>query len=190
MGKDIPVYEFDLDKVIEHAESLPDLTDQKEYYQKVLEIKKNNKTIIDHSIGDTARDFVQEINGRIEEIDEMLAENDELARTDDIVKITGKYGPTDITRIFEAMKKAKIISTKTEVTQIARIFFAKPLEQKKFQAGYNAKKNKLEKEKSNSNSQELLNFLKILIKEGFSKKDKDLEELLNHIEELQKKNIY
>lgn len=188
MVKDIPVYEFDLDKVIKHAESLPDLTDKKDYYQKVLEIKKNNKTIIDHSIGDTERDFVQEIKSRITAIDEELAEDEELAGTGSIVKITGKYGPTDITRIFEAMSEAGIISKKTEVTQIARIFFADPKKRLALEKAIHARKKDTVEAGRSSNSEELLEFTKILISKSFHKKDAFLEKLVRHIEDLQKKS--
>ena len=70
MGKNkIELFEFDIDKVLKHGIEIEDLVKRKRYYEKVLEIKKNNKTIIDHSIGDRERDFVGEVKREIEEID-------------------------------------------------------------------------------------------------------------------------
>ena len=69
MGKKrIEVFEFDIDKVLEYGTQIEDLKEREKYYEKVLEIKKNNKTIIDHSIGDRERDFVEEVRGEIEDI--------------------------------------------------------------------------------------------------------------------------
>ena len=69
MGKStIEVFEFDIDKVLEYGNKIEDLEERKKYFKKVLKIKKNNKTILDHSIGDRERYFVEEVRAEIEDI--------------------------------------------------------------------------------------------------------------------------
>jgi hypothetical protein len=105
-------------------------------------------------------------------------------------KITIKAGVTDIVRIFEAMKEAEIISKKTEVSQIADLFFNTAEDKKKFIATYNARKSDITNLDRSSNSTELEEFIITLIEKSFVNKDKVLENLVSHIEQLQKNRIY
>lgn len=99
-----------------------------------------------------------------------------------IVKINSK-GLTDIVRIFEAMKEAEIISYKTEVSQIINIFFSEPKEIMKESKIYDGSKSHIINQQSKTNSKPFTNFIKILTE---SLKDKEQEEIIKHIENLQK----
>lgn len=98
-----------------------------------------------------------------------------------LVKIIGKVGLADVTRIFEAMKQSGIISSKTEVSQIARIFFSSKEDTKSFIAKYNATKRDIVKNEANSKSDELLEFIKLLISTSFDKREHELNEIEKHI---------
>lgn len=186
------VKEFKYEDVIQHCNAIEDMEDQIKYLHCVLHEWKNNRPELDPN-GGMVPNFEERIKNDIE-IREKLILGEGTGRTEkdfqnineNIVKITGKYGPTDITRIFEAMKTANIISLKTEVPQIARIFFADPAKRKELESMLYARKRDTVEMDRNSNSQELVEFIKILIEKSFSKKENVLEELIRHIELLQK----
>lgn len=158
-------------------------TQRIEYYKNVIKILYVER-------GAFKRDMYMEDNGlkkRLEkEIEKLEEEVQGVEDERSIVKIAGKYGLVDITRIFEAMKEAGIISTKTEVSQIVGIFFNEKLEQKYNIAKYNATINNTLKKYRTSNSSELLDFIKIIVNKSFTGKEKELEELEEYISKLQK----
>ena len=89
------------------------------------------------------------------------------------------------------MKEAEIISkTKTEVSQIAEIFFSETIDKKKFEALYNARKSDTYGLGRNSKSTELEKFIMLLIEKSFSKNNKVLEMFIKLIEKLQANSIY
>lgn len=116
--------------------------------------------------------------------------NENQAGEQNINKLYITSNMTDIVRIFEAMKEAEIISSKTtNSAKIAGLFFHEPLEKKKFQAAYNAIKRDLKNNKRNSNSNELANFIKLFITVNFAKKPEVLEELSELLRNMQKNII-
>ncbi len=107
-----------------------------------------------------------------------------------VSKIKVKSSITDIVRIFEAMKAAEIISMKTSVAQFAELFFSETIDVKKYEANYNARKSEIANLGRNSYSKELENFIKIIIKDSFGKKDRVLESIIRYVEDIQNKRIY
>jgi hypothetical protein len=82
------------------------------------------------------------------------------------------------------MVQSGIISSKTEASKIARIFFTEPFEKDKFARKLTANRNDIEKSEHNSNSKELIEFTKILIEKSFNKKENVLRQLDSHINKL------
>jgi len=116
--------------------------------------------------------------------------NENRAGEHNINKLYITSNMTDIVRIFEAMKDAEIISSKTTNSgKIAGLFFHEPLEKKKFQAAYNAIKRDIKNNNRNSNSNELANFIKLFITDNFAKKPEVLEELSDLLRNMQKNII-
>ena len=103
-----------------------------------------------------------------------------------IKKINVKSSITDIVRIFESMKKAGIISSKTTTKQIAELFFTEVMDLISFEKKYNAAKSKIDNYNHSSNSTELINFIKLLTEDSFKNKDLKIEELIQYLERLQK----
>ena len=84
----------------------------------------------------------------------------------------------DIVRICEAMYSSGIISAKTEIKQIAQLFFSDPKDIEKFVSNYNSQKKKILDQDSESNDQNLIHFIKILSNrlEKF-----DIKEIIEHL---------
>jgi hypothetical protein len=134
-------------------------------------------------------DGIKKIKMHLEfDSERMLMDKNEIDN-DDIERIKILSSMSDVVRILEAKKKAGIISTKTEVKQIAKMFHTETADSFLFEKKYNATKNRLEKEKSSSNSQPLVYFIKILCEEAFHNKEKQIEEIIGHLEGLQKNII-
>lgn len=110
------------------------------------------------------------------------------SETDTGNKILIKSGLSDVVRIIEIMKEADIISARTNAVQIAGIFFSEPELKNSFDKKYTAIKSKLYRNGHASNSEPLMNFTKILIETSFGKKDHKLDELIEFIEEVQRRN--
>lgn len=178
-------FNFKREEVIKECERMVTLEEQLRYLRFVLKEKYNQPTELDYNINikPTFEDFIRaEIEYR-----EYLLKLPEKNQTG-LVKIKGKT--VDIVRIFEAMMDAKIISSKTEIPQLAKIFFVEPLEGKKFVDQYYARKDEINDIGRNSNSRELVDFVKKLIEKSFSKKEKILDELAEHILQLNKNSSY
>ncbi len=184
-----PTFNFVREQVIEYCNKKETIDDQLRYLNYVLKEKKNNPPEIDENVG-LKPSFEEYIETEIEYRKTLLESNNRADKNvAGIVKITAKYGLADITRIFEAMKEAEIISKITEVSQIANIFFAGTTGQNDFIKKYNATKGDIKNKETKSNSNELLEFIKILTTNSFAGKKEYLEKLRNHIYELQKNLI-
>lgn len=98
---------------------------------------------------------------------------------------------SDVVRIFESMIEASIISINTKVRQIVQMFFTENEKEKEtsLETNYNSTYSRIRKEKSTTTSKALVNFVKILIEKSFYNKESILEEILQHIEKLQKNVI-
>ncbi len=181
----VKTYNGDEKKIIEHGNSL-DPERRIKYYEAVI-----NDLYVVYGAFDRDKYMGENtLRNKLErEIEKANKELSSIELLGNIVKIKGKYGLVDIARIFEAMKNAGIISTKTEVSQIAQIFFTDTLERTKFITKYNSTKSDIKKNFTNSNSTELVEFVKILISSSFDKKGSELLELEKHISELQKNLI-
>lgn len=134
-------------------------------------------------------DAVQRVKQKfnITQLDDERTENfNETKNYTGIKKINVKSSITDIVRIFESMKKAGIISTKTTTKQIAELFFTEVMDLISFEKKYNAAKSKIDNYNHSSNSNELINFLKLLTEDSFKNKDLRIEELIHYLERLQK----
>jgi hypothetical protein len=183
--KKVESYNGDEKEIIKHGDGL-DPEGRIKYYEDVI-----NDLYVVH--GAFKRDLYMEessLKKKLEkEIEKAKSEISNTEQIGTIVKIKGKYGLVDIARIFEAMKEAGIISTKTEVSQIAQVFFSDALDRNKFVTKYNATKSDFKNNMTNSNSAELLDFIKILISNSLDKKKSELLELEKHISNLQKNLI-
>ncbi len=84
------------------------------------------------------------------------------------------------------MRKTEIISSKTTTKQIAELFFTAPNDIISFENKYNSAKSKISNYSHSSNSTELVNFIKLLTEESFKNKELKIEELIQHLERLQK----
>ncbi len=104
--------------------------------------------------------------------------------TGDRIKV--KSGMTDVVRIFEAMKEEGVISSKTTVKDIAELFFSEPADKYLFEKKYNSIKNRLKKDGSSSNSEELIMFVLTLCRKSFYDKEYALEKIIKSLDELQK----
>ena len=89
----------------------------------------------------------------------------------------------DVVRIFEAMRKAKITSVKQgEMKKYGNIFT-----DENFVDKYYTERRRLERDQSSSNSAELIEFIKILCESSLKDKDPEIEQIITHLELLQKK---
>lgn len=187
---EIQHFNFELEKVLGLSKKMKNNEESIEYLRKILRLKKNNKTIIDNSLDNPDYDFVTEVKAEIKRLKRTDGKSEkgktEIKNTDNIVQIISKSGVSDIVRIFEAMFDSHIISMKTEVTQIAKMFFSDPLEAKNFTDQYYARKNDNDKFNRNSNSKELVKFIEIIIEKSFNKKETILDELADHIAKVRK----
>lgn len=104
-------------------------------------------------------------------------------------RIKTKSSFSDIVRIFEGMKATGIISIKTPVKEFAELFFSDISDKLYFERKYNSTKNRIEKEKSSSNSKELLYFILYLIEKAYKGKEEELEKIIKYAEEMQKNMI-
>lgn len=103
----------------------------------------------------------------------------ELTSTEKI-SIIGKK--IDVVRIFEAMRKAKITSDKQgEIKKYGNIFT-----DENFVDNYYAERRRLERDQSSSNSKEIIDFIKILCETSIKDKNPEIEQIINHLEKLQK----
>jgi hypothetical protein len=171
--------DFNRNEIEKECEKIELLTDQINYLENVLKEYVTNPPELDDNIGlsPSLEDWIEaQIRWRKTSFEEINT-----TPKGGIVKIKSKYGLADITRIFEAMKKAGIINTKTETIQIANLFFSAKEDITSFTAKYNATKTDIRKNAANSNSDELLEFIKILITTSYNKKENVLNEIENHI---------
>lgn len=104
-----------------------------------------------------------------------------------IIPIQIRSSITDIARIFDCMKRAGIIESVIHPKKIAQIFFDSPKEKKKLANSLNARMVDISNSQRNSNSNNLLEFIKILIEQSFSKKSNYLEKMSKYIDELRDK---
>lgn len=61
-------FNFELEDVLAHAKKLKSVNESIEYLQKILRLKKNNKTIIDNSLDNPDYDFVAEVKAEIKRL--------------------------------------------------------------------------------------------------------------------------
>lgn len=109
------------------------------------------------------------------------SQNEITDEKDKIPKIIIKSSLSDVTRIIQAMIDSGIISSKTEIKQLARLFHDPNFENK-----FTATKSRIKNTNSRSNSKELVDFIKELLP---ALKNPQLEEIVEDIEDLQKKIV-
>jgi hypothetical protein len=172
----------------EHADGPPNdslmLKENTEYFIVAKLFNNKSNVIVDciDGIETIKKTLKQDINKINEE------ENQKnISCPTDIERIKIKSSLTDVVRIFEAMKKAEIIFNKTEVKQFAQLFYSEPIEKLNFERKYNSAKSRIIKEKSSSNSKELVEFIKYLCEDGLIRKDSEIDEIIKHLEQIQKK---
>lgn len=207
MNKENPLFDYDFEKIHEYADSLKDKI---EYYEIVFKktnidnhvrkIESNRDKIAFLSLvlreyhnndvykfdltlkkGMPPTTLERELKADIEHLERL--DNTQTGKSSEklIPPIHSKVSMSDIVRIFEAMREAEIISFKTEVKQIAQMFFKYP----GFEGSYNSTKSRIEKNESQSNSKELEKFIKILCEKSFKKKGKVLDSIIEYLEKLQ-----
>lgn len=71
-NNDFKHFNFELDKVLTFSRGLKNNDESIDYLQKTLRLKKNNKTIIDHSLDDPEYDFVAEVKAEIKRLREKV----------------------------------------------------------------------------------------------------------------------
>lgn len=84
----------------------------------------------------------------------------------------------DIVRILGAMYSSGIIPSKTEVKQIAQLFFSKPDEIEKFVSDYDSQKKRILDGDSGSDSENLIRFIKSLSNQL---KKFEIKEIIEHL---------
>ena len=65
---EIQHFNFELDKVLDFSRKSAKVGESLEYLQKILRIKKNNKTILDHSLDHPDYDFVTEVKAEVKRL--------------------------------------------------------------------------------------------------------------------------
>jgi len=103
------------------------------------------------------------------------------ASTDTTEKFSIIGKQVDIVRIFEAMSEVGIISSKTEIKQIAKLFFTDPVDITSFEKNYNATAHRLKDQASLSTSKNLNHFIKSLSERL---RQQDVDDLIRHLEKL------
>ena len=169
-------YDFIREKVIECCNELTTIEEQISYLSFVLLEKINRPTEIDENIG-LKPTFEEFIKNEIKYRKLILKLGD--TQTEGLTKITGRI--SEVVRIFEAMKRADIISLKTEATQIGRIFFSERADVKNFDIKYNARKKDIVEEERSTASEPLLKFVFSLIDISFMGKPEILDKISDHI---------
>lgn len=76
MKSEISHFNFELEKVLESARKLKSTEESIEYLQKILRLKKNNKTIIDNSLDNPDYDFVVEVKAEIKRLKRIDGKNE------------------------------------------------------------------------------------------------------------------
>lgn len=184
MCKDF-TFNFEREEIEKKCEAYATLNEQIRYLECVLKEYKTNPPDLDVNYG-ISPTFEEWIEGQLRWLSYLI--NEPESKVEGFVKIIGKM--SDIVRIFEAMKEAQIVSMKTEVTQIAKLFFNDPLEAKKFTNQYYARKDDIADNKRLSRSPELKQFINNLIEKSFNQKKDVLMEISNHIDKLLKNSSY
>ncbi len=123
----------------------------------------------------------EEINNFLSDITRTYLANVTLPSTGTSEKISIIGKKVDIVRIFEAMLKAGIISSKTEIKQIAQLFFTDPIDISSFEKNYNATAHRLKDQASLSTSKNLNHFIKLLSERL---RQQDVDDLITHLEKL------
>ncbi len=169
-------FDFIREKVMECCNELPTIKEQLSYLNFVLLEKKNRPAELDENIG-LKPTFEKFIQNEIEYRKFLLKLEEE--ETIGLIRIRGRV--SDVVRIFEAMKKADIISLKTEATQIGRIFFSEKVDIKDFATKYNARKKEIRDEERSTSSEPLLKFIYSVIETNFKGKPEILDLILEHV---------
>jgi len=134
------------------------------------------------------KSFKESIKDKITVIED-VGKKEEMAGMNEIDRISLKTSMADIVRIFEAMKEAGIISLKTEVKQIAELFFGEVADKNSFEKKYNATKCRIKKEESASKSAELFQFIITVINKSYKGKGAEIERIIKYLETMQKNII-
>jgi len=123
---------------------------------------------------------IQNFENEIEYVRKLIITTEKLPdKKTEKLKIQGKL--VDIVRIFEAMFATGIISAKTEIKQIAQLYFNDPLDIDKFVDNYNSQKSRIGYNASKSNSPNLKLFIEELSK---GLKEKDVDEIIDYLGKL------
>ncbi len=172
-------YDFIREKVMEYCNRLSTIEEQIGYLSFVLLERINRPPEIDENIGLKPK-FEEFIKNEIKYRKLILELGDK--QTEGLTKITGRI--SEVVRIFEAMKRADIISLKTEATQIGRIFFSAKVDIKDFDIKYNARKKDLIEEERSTSSESLFKFVCSLIDISFIGKSEILDKISDHLRKL------
>lgn len=92
---EIAHFNFELEEVLEHAKKLKSTDQSIEYLQRILRLKKNNKTIIDNSLDDPDYDFVTEIKSEIKRLKRLDGKKEKRNRKNEADKENTKLTTND-----------------------------------------------------------------------------------------------
>ena len=93
----------------------------------------------------------------------------------------------DMVRLFESLFEAAMISPTTTIMQIAEMFFSELPEQIKFTNKYYSTKNRIKKDESSSNGENVVLFMERFAEKSLKNKGEELDHLINFLLELRKK---
>lgn len=173
-------FDFVREDILNKCEEFELLTDQIKYLECVLKEYKTNPPELDENYG-IIPSLEEWIESHLRWRKFLLDEPKSNAAG--LTKIKGKNIDIDITRIFEAMIESGMISSKTAVKQIVRIFFSEKMDIENNEASYNARAKEIESGRR-SNSKTLMKFIQVLIEKSYQGKDNSIFELQEFLAKL------
>ncbi len=119
------------------------------------------------------------------ELEKTKQEIDREEMNSDIIRIRTTLSVSDLARIFESLLMTKLISEKTEIKQIMRLFFSSQAIQAKAKQ-YSNRKNDTILLTNPSEKNDLAEFIKKLLELSYKGKPDILDEIIDHAEKLRR----
>lgn len=175
----VNTYNGDEEKIISHGNGL-DPEEKIKYYEDVI-----NDLYVVHGAFDRDKYMGENtLRKKLEHEIELAKHELKLEENlQDVVKIHTSLNISDLARIFESLKQTKLISDKTQITQIIRIFFSGKEQTSKEKQYSNRRSDTIAGEKS-TDSSDIAIFIKKLLELSYKGKTETLEEIISHAQKL------